>query len=513
MIHSASLLRRFCDRVERSPAGEAVVLGTRRVSYAELWTDVNGVAGFLRAHGLNPADRVALLLKNSPEYVAAYYGAWGAGGIAVGLNPAARYREIASWIGHSQARWLFADARHPDFDEIAHRLSDRIRVIGVGGAGRDNLTAWDEVILQRSTSLAATTTDVAAIIYTSGTTGRPKGVTLTHRNLLENAASIIDYLGLTDADRVLNLLPFSYSYGSSVLHTHLSAGGTLVLENELVYPERILRRMTEEAVTGLPGVPSTFAVLLGLDRRRRLHIPSLRYVTQAGAPMAPDQARRLQALFPHAQVFIMYGQTEATARLTYVPPARLAEKPGAVGVPIRGVRIEIRGGDGRPLPPNEVGEVWVQGPNVMLGYYRDQEATAQVLQNGWLRTGDLGYCDEDGYLFLRGRRSDIIKSGAHRICPTDIENVIAELPDVAEAAVVGIQDPVLGQAIKAFVVLRSGAALDAMTVQRHCRLHLPRHKIPKAIEFTPSLPRTSTGKIMRHRLICTTNDDHNAHIA
>jgi acyl-CoA synthetase (AMP-forming)/AMP-acid ligase II len=196
----------------------------------------------------------------------------------------------------------------------------------------------------------------------------------------------------------------------------------------------------------------------------------------------------------------MYGQTEASARLTYLPTARLGDKLGSVGLPIAGVELEIRGEGGRRLPASESGEVCVRGPNVMQGYYNDEEATAQVLRDGWLHTGDIGYLDADGFLFLQGRQSDIIKSGAHRICPTDIEEVISAMTEVAEVAVVGLPDAVLGEAIGAVIVLRSGAALDPMAVQRHCSRHLPRYKVPKSVEFADRLPRTSSGKVQRYML-------------
>ena len=342
--------------------------------------------------------------------------------------------------------------------------------------------------------------DAAAILYTSGTTGRPKGVTLTHGNLSDNAASIIEYLGLEATDRVLNLLPFFYSYGSSVLHTHLAVGATVVIENQLVYPQRVLARMADERITGFPGVPSTFALLLQAGDFSKFNLASLRYLTQAGGAMPTTTVRRLSEALPQAKLFVMYGQTEATARLTYLPPERLSDKLGSVGIPIPGVEMIVTDDDDGAVGPGVPGEVCVRGGNVMKGYFRDEEATRAVLRNGWLHTGDLGHLDADGYLYLQGRRSDIIKSGAHRISPLDIEDVIVALPEVAEAAVVGVPDEVLGEAIKAVITLKPGATLDAMRVQRHCSEQLPRYKVPRTIEFATSLPRTSSGKIMRYQL-------------
>jgi acyl-CoA synthetase (AMP-forming)/AMP-acid ligase II len=493
------LTHRLQNSAAQRPEAEALVHGARRVVYADLWRQVCAVAGYLRQAGIAPGDRVAVVLENSPEYVAVYYGALAAGAIAVGMNASARVRELSSWLTHCDARALFVDARHPDLQQLREGAASATRVVVVDHTGKRG--EWLEV-LEAPPALPTTPSadDAAAILYTSGTTGRPKGVTLTHGNLSENAASIIEYLGLQPSDKVLNLLPFFYSYGSSVLHTHLAVGATLVVENHLVYPQRILARMADERVTGFPGVPSTFALLLQGGDFSRFDLTALRYLTQAGGAMPTPTVRRLCEALPQARLFVMYGQTEATARLTYLPPDRLGDKLGSVGIPIPGVEIVVSDDDDRPAAPEVVGEVCVRGGNVMKGYFRDEEATRAVLRNGWLHTGDLGYLDTDGYLYLQGRRSDIIKSGAHRISPLDIEDVIVALPEVAEAAVVGVPDDVLGEAIKAVITLKPGATLDAMQVQRHCSEQLPRYKVPRTIEFASSLPRTSSGKIMRYQL-------------
>src|SRR5690606_14002766 len=223
--------------------------------------------------------------------------------------------------------------------------------------------------------------DLAAIIYTSGTTGRPKGVMLSHGALYSNATAIIEYLELTSADRGLCVLPFHFSYGNSVLHSHLLAGAFLALEDNFAFPQVTLQRLQDDAITGFPGVPSTFALLLGRCRLADFDLSRLRYITQAGGAMPRALIERLRAQAPGVKIFVMYGQTEATARLTYLPPARLDAKPGPVGIPIPGVEIEVRR-EGRAAAPNETGEIHARGPNVMLGYWNDPAATAQVLRDG-----------------------------------------------------------------------------------------------------------------------------------
>jgi long-chain acyl-CoA synthetase len=459
-----------------------------QVNYAELWRRSAAVASLLRRHGVCAGDRVAVLLPNSVEYVAAYYGALMAGAVVVPLNVAAKPRDVATWLSHSGAKFLFATRGSTAVAAVLVQMAEAPLVLAVEDAaeGGDHIAP------------AAVGPDhPAAILYTSGTTGRPKGVVLSHRNLARNAASIVSYLGLSSGDSIVTVLPFYYSYGNSVLHSHLMAGAKLILEPNFVYPHAVVETLSRRRSTGLAGVPSTFALLLARVNLQSYDLGGLRYVTQAGGAMSAALTRRLRAALPTADIIVMYGQTEATARLTYLPPRDLDRKPGSVGVPIPGVQIQVRREDGRPAAAGEEGEVWARGPNVMLGYWRDPDATREVLREGWLKTGDMGYLDVDGYLFLKGRRTDIIKVGANRIHPAEIEEVVAELQGVQEAAVIGVDDEMLGQVIKVFIVPVPGCSLSPMQVQAHCREHLAAYKIPKHVEFVNSLPRTASGKVRR----------------
>lgn len=492
--------------VEQRPDAEAVVHRSRRVSYGQLWHDVCALATFMKERGLRPGDRVAILLENSPEYIAAYYGALMAGGVAVALNTAAKARDLANWLTHSGASWLIADATHPELGEISGAADLKLSFIYVGGAGpmAKNASDWDDIIgnaVHLPDPLCAFAQDsVAAIIYTSGTTGRPKGVTLSHRNLVSNVDSILAYLELTCGDRCLNILPFYYSYGASVLHTHLAVGATLVLEGSMVYLHNVMTQMQVERITGFYGVPSTYALILSRTKLSNYDLRSLRYMTQAGGPMAPVHIKRLREEIPHVRFIVMYGQTEATARLSYLPAEMLERKLGSAGIPIPNVQLEIRDEQGNQVPRGTVGEIYAYGPNIMNGYWRDPTATGEVIKEGWLKTGDIAYMDDDGYIFIQGRESDIIKSGGHRIAPNDIEEAIAELAGVSEVAVIGVDDEILGQTIKAIIVLRPGADVTAMAVKAHCLRRLPVYKIPKFIEFKDNLPRTASGKIRRFLL-------------
>lgn len=499
----ASLPALLLDATEKWPDSIAIVDGERRIRYAELWPRILSVAGFIRKLGVCPGDRVALLLENSIEYVVAYYAVQLGGGVCVALNTASKARDIANWIGHSDTKLLFADSRHPEFAAIRAAVDIPAIVVGQGAEAQPGVHAWAEAL-----DCAAHATDLgdsadnalASIIYTSGTTGNPKGVCLSHRNLFGNTRSILDYLELSAADSIVNVLPFFYSYGNSILHTHLAVGARIVLEKSMLYPVQVLKRMAEERVSGFSGVPSTYSVLLNRVDIRQFDLTGLRYMTQAGGPMAPADIQRLTSVLPDVRLFVMYGQTEASARLSYLPPERLFDKLGSIGVAIPNVDIEIRDAQGARLPPNQHGELCATGENIMQGYWKDPQMTQGVLRDGWLHTGDLAYRDEDGYLFIVGRASDMIKSGAHRISPKDIEEVALEIDGVAEAVAVGVPDDLLGQVIKLIVVKRPGAELDAKAIQRHCKQHLASYKIPKRIEFAESIPRTSSGKVQRFKL-------------
>jgi long-chain acyl-CoA synthetase len=504
----AYLTERLIESARTYGGRTAIKTTAREISYAALLQSAAAVASFLRASGLKRGDRVALILPNSIEAAAAWYAIWYAGGVVVPLNAQARRDDLGRWVEHSGAQFLIGDSGNAEVQQMLAQLAVPPRLISVGaglaGGGATTWTGLVEGAAQSATEelLSPTRDDeLALILYTSGTTGRPKGVMLCHGNLASNAAAIISYLRLTEADSIVSVLPFYYSYGSSILHTHLAVGARLVLEDNLVFPHVVIETLARDRATGFAGVPSTYALLLARVALEKYDLGALRYLTQAGGPMSPALTKRLLTALPNTRLFVMYGQTEATARLTYLPPERLLEKLGSVGVPIPGVSISVHNEQGLPLPPRQTGEVWVRGPNVMLGYWRDEAATASVLQAGWLKTGDMGYVDEDGYLFLAGRRSDMIKSGAHRIHPKDIEETIAELPEVGEVAVVGVDDEMLGQVVKALIVPAPDEVIDIQRVKAHCRERLAQYKIPKFIEVVPSLPKTASGKVRRGELV------------
>jgi acyl-CoA synthetase (AMP-forming)/AMP-acid ligase II len=297
------------------------------------------------------------------------------------------------------------------------------------------------------------------------------------------------------------VLPFYYIYGKSLLNTHFAVGGSVVIDNRFLYPNVILQTMAEQEATGFAGVPSTFTILLGRSNVRSRKFPKLRYLTQAGGAMAPAVQKDVAETFSPASLFIMYGATEASARLSYLPPEDLPRKWGSIGKAIPNVELFVADENGRPLPTGEEGEIVARGSNIMSGYWNHPEETAKVLRNGLYYTGDIGRSDDEGFLYVVGRSKDMIKIGGNRVSAKEIEEALHEHPAVAEAAVIGVPDMVLGEAPKAFVVLRDSFGKDiAEQLPGFLQSHLALYKIPKLYEIRDSLPKTDSGKILKQKL-------------
>lgn len=495
---AASLVELLAATVDRKPSAEALVCGDRRVTYHELWTRIACIAGALDRSGIGSGDRVVIIAPGLADYAASVLATQAIGAIAVPLSSESAPIEVVRRGIHCGARALLVPARHRLRGALA-AMCPALRLLTLESAARAQPRAPDGWPVPGAHA-------PAAILYTSGTTTSPKGVTLSHANLVANTLAIVRALGIEPGDRALSPLPPHHAYGSSVLHTHLAAGGTLIAERGLMYPHRTVQRLVDERATTFAGVPWMYRVLLDRTRLLAMHdeLGALRYVTQAGAPMPWRDVRRFTRGLPGIGFVAMYGQTEATARLTCLRPSEIAQRPGSVGRPIPGVRLEIRRTDGVRAAPGEEGEVLAAGPGVMLGYWDDPEATREVIVEEagirWLRTGDVGVMDEDGFLYLRGRRADLIKTGGHRVSPFEIEEVLLQCEAAAEAAVFGVPDDALGERVEAAVVVRPGSTLSEMELLARCRDQLSRYKIPARIHLVRSLPHTPSGKLRRRAL-------------
>lgn len=466
------LLTRLLQQAATRPAHAAFVEGERLTSYGELAAQVIAQGESLKSL-IQPGDRVALVMDNSAELAVAIYATWWAGGVVVALNPALKPADIAQLTEACQARPCW------------HALPEQPAAAAPADAAPNPMQAEA----------------LASLVFTSGTTGQPKGVMLSHDAMAANALAVQQTLPMSPADVTLCVLPFHYAFGSSVLHTHLSLGATLVLENSFMYPQRIVQRMAQVAATHFYGVPSSFYLLLERGQLSTHPLPALRHVAQAGGPMDPARIERLQQALPEVGFWVMYGQTEACSRLTTLSPSQRKSKPGSVGPALPGVELQVRDAHGHPLPPGEVGDIWARGPNLMLGYWESPHDTASTLVNGWLHTGDIGHLDADGFLFLHGRSREILKVGAHRVSPHEIERCIQAVPGVSECAVLPLPDELLGEVARACVIPAPGhPPLPQLTrdIQRHCREHLALYKVPKQVDYFDALPRTASGKVQKH---------------
>jgi acyl-CoA synthetase (AMP-forming)/AMP-acid ligase II len=441
--------------------------------------------------------------------VEAYFGISKAGGVVVPLNTAADAHMLGYFLGDSGAKVLVVGSH---LERLVRRLAGKLAPVTavvaaepakLGDLGDDvDLVAATGPIHEVSTppSVQLTDEDDAAIIYTSGSTGRPRGATLTHRNLVTNTLTVVEYLALQPSDRVLAVLPFHYVYGASVLNTHVAAGATVVIENRFRYSNVALDTLEAEGCTGFSGVPSTFAILLNRSNLAERSLSELRYVTQAGGALSPALIRRLIEVLPRQQIFIMYGATEASARLAYLPPDQLADAIGSIGYAIAGVELRVLRPDGNECHTDEIGELVARGPNIMRGYWNAPEETARVIDAHGYHTGDLARRDGKDRLWIVGRREDMIKSGGHRIAPQEIEEAILEHPAVHETAVIGVPDELLGERIVAFVVPKVPTALDELALGRFLGDRLPAYKLPRAIELRDDLPKNDAGKISKQVL-------------
>ncbi len=496
------------------PDKTALICGDCSTSFAELARSVAGLARTLQEAGVRRGDRVMLLMDNGIEMVEAVFASLAAGAVFVPVHPATKPEKLAFLIEDCAPRVLVAHRVLAPVVRAAVPSGHGLSAIFWAGAAvppqpaiaRLELTV-DEAAAQHDPPVdpGLIDNDLAAIIYTSGSTGAPKGVMLTHRNICNTAWAIATYLDNRPDDVVVCTLPLSFGYGLYQVLTGVRVGFTIVLERPFVYPWHLLNTMATHRVTGLPAVPTIFAKLVQLAPFNGLDLSSLRYLTNAAAPLPPAHIKRLREMFPQAHLFSMYGLTECT-RVSYLDPARLDDKPESVGKAMPNSEAYIVGEDGRRLPPGEVGELVVRGANVMRGYWRNPQATAARLRDGdtagekVLHTGDLFRMDEEGFLYFVGRQDDIFKCRGEKVSPKEVEHVLCELAGVAEAAVVGVPDPVDGMAVKALVVPKEGATLTESQIKLHCRARLESHLVPRFIELRAALPRSENGKVRRGAL-------------
>jgi len=494
----------------RHPDKIALVAGGARLSYADLDAAANRCVNALRERGLARGDRVVIFLNNSVEAVVSIFGALKAGGVFSVVNPGTKGDKLAWLLEKYRATALVTERRLlPVAAEAIPRAPSLVLAL-VAGA-RDlpaGLVAWDAALAAAGEQPVADRgidVDLAMIVTTSGSTGVPKGVMMTHQNVVAAATSITTYLQSSPEDRVLSVLPLAFDYGLYQVLMSVKVGATLVLEKSFTYPSLVLQKLKEERITGLPVVPTMVAILLQMKDIAPGDFPDLRYVTSTAAALPPAHIQRLQDLFPATRLYSMYGLTECK-RCTWLPPEELRRRPGSVGIAIPGTEAWIVDESGRRVGPGAIGELVIRGAHVFKGYWENPEETDKMLKPGpwpWekvLHTGDLFKADADGYLYFVGRKDDIIKTAGEKVSPKEVENVIYALPGIRHAAVIPVPDGVLGQAIRAVVVAEPDSGLTERGVIAHCAAHLESFMVPGAVEFRGELPQGPTGKIRRSQL-------------
>lgn len=499
-----TLLDMLATSAGRFPDRPALVFRDRRLSYRELQDGARRVGAILRGLGVRQGDRVALMLPNAPEFGLGYFGILSAGATVVPLNPLLKAEEVRYVLEDAgMAAMICVSMVRPLLQAVRQGLARHIPALvldGPGSSAAEGDVAMEGAAARRSRQNdppRLDAEDVAACLYTSGTTGRPKGAMLTHRNLVANIRSFREILHVTEQDVFLCVLPMFHAFAATVLFLEpLSLGATIVVEPRFA-PDAVLKAIADHRVTFFAGVPSMYAVLAGVPRPA-LDFSAWRLCISGGAPLRPPVLEAFEAKYG-VPIYEGYGPTECAPVLTVNPPLGV-RKVGSVGPPIPQVELRVVNDADAPVPVGEVGEVVARGPNVMKGYLNRPEETAEALRGGWYHTGDLGRVDADGYYYIVDRKTELILVGGLNVYPREVELALAIHPAVAEAAVIGVPDPIRGEAPQALIVFRDGQQADPQELIQWCRQRLANYKVPRAISIVPQLPKTVTGKVLKTEL-------------
>jgi len=457
------------------------------ISYQDLYKNSLKVASFLKEK-VGTDQNIILIKQNSVFFITAYLGIMKSGNVCVPLDFSIEEDNLNFIKDLSDSKTIFLDKRLAsklDLEDFDLTIDD---------------DTFEELIKGKAINdieLNFDSQQTAQIIFTSGSTGKPKGVMLTHQNLISNTNSIIEYLELTSKDIQLIVLPFYYCFGLSLLHTHLKVGGQIVLNNTFMFLGTVIDDLKKYKCTGFSGVPSHYQMLLKKSKSfKTTSFPDLRYVTQAGGKLHNVFIKEFTDTFSKINFVVMYGQTEATARLSYLPPELVVKKMGSIGKGIPRVELRIIDSNGNEAKPDEVGEIVAKGGNIMKGYYKDPEGTRLTLKNRWLHTGDLAKKDDDGFITIVAREKEIIKVGGKRVSPKEIEEVILSVSNVVDCTIKGVYDEIQGEALKAIVVIDHFEEKEKIKDQilLQCKKKLVLYKVPRILEFERMMSVKSSGK-------------------
>lgn len=476
------------------PDSLAIKLDDTELTYAQLDGASSLFAGHLKAQGIEPGDRVGLMLPNVPYFPIVYYGILKAGGVVVPMNVLLKGREVHFYLDDPKAKALYAWG---DFGEDA----------AIGAEGTDaQLTLVKpgefEALLAAATPIEKLVerdgSDTAVILYTSGTTGTPKGAELTHANLSSNAATCVEMFGFTPDDVIFGGLPLFHSFGQTcAMNAGIAAGATITLLPRFE-PGKALEIIERDGVTVFMGVPTMYVAMLHTEGAGDINAESLRYCVSGGASLPVEVLSGVEQLFG-AKMLEGYGLSETSPVASFNQPKNPA-KPGSIGTPIPGVEMKLVDDDANDSPPGEVGEIAIKGENVMKGYWNRPDATAEVMRGDWFLSGDMARVDDEGYYFIVDRKKELIIRGGYNVYPREIEEVLYEHPAVMEAAVIGVPDETHGEEVAAAVVFKPGETATADEIQEFLKERVAAYKYPRHIWFPGELPKTATGKILKRQI-------------
>ena len=485
------------------PKRPALVVAGQTWSYEYLGCLIAAASSRLKEIIPAPAaeSRIAIIGGNHPAYIAAYWSAQFIGGATVEIDRNESLQSLFGAVSATRPRFVITDR-----DDLKHTLQGKVPVESFGEflteceKGRVYGKPACKLPLERQFTKRSTQRfRECSIIYTSGTTATAKGVVLSHGNFCFIARAVADYLGLNETDRCALVLPLCHTYGKSVLLSAAVAGAAVVLLDGFGNHKRLLSQLTSDGCTVLSAVPYHIHALVKSGCLSRYDFSSLRIITSSADKLSPCAIDCLAEALPEVRIFSMYGLTESTTRACYLPPEMIHAKKESCGRPLPGVELKIIMKDGRTAAAGETGEVLLRGPNVMTGYLDDPDLTAAAVVDGWLKTGDIGHLDIDGFLYIDGRKRDIIKCAGERISPLEIEGILMEYPGVEQAAVIGRPDSLMGEIIHAYVASRD-SSLKKTALREYCRARLSHNKVPYKYTIVERLPGTNTGKVQKHAL-------------
>jgi long-chain acyl-CoA synthetase len=500
---------------EKFPSKTALIIKGEEYTYSQLNENAKKLAGYLGKSGIKTGDRVAICMNNSWQTIVSIYGVTLAGAVFIIINPQTKANKLGYILIDSGAKILITEIfLKKEFLKAFDDTKELVKIIYTGITDQQisfqniEFISFERILLESDCTSdfpKIIPNDLAAIIYTTGSTGFPKGVMMTHQAMVFTSWSLIEYLRLSDDERILLVLPLAFDYGLYQLLMSVTVGASLIVEQSFIFTASIYKKIEQYRPTVFPGVPTIFAMMIASNKKHKLTFESINKITNTAAALPAEYISDLKQIFPNALIFKMYGLTECK-RVSYLEPELIDLKPDSVGKAIPGTEVFLLSPDGLPVPPEERGILYIRGPHVMSGYWNNEALSQEMLKPAKL-PGERILCskdwfkmDADGFLYFLGRNDDIIKTRGEKVSPVEIENVIYKINAIKEVAVIGIPDEILGESIVAFITIHNNVQLDEMEVLKECSANLEIFMVPQKISFLEEMPKNINGKIDKNKL-------------